>query len=103
MELAAPRLMIAERRVGGPGPAVSLVRSGSNSGISVRAVEAEKADAVMAPTARETRPVEQRGSGADELIHRHRRCGRGIAEHPDGSRSHEHYGVAHRRVQGVEL
>ncbi|AVH60753.1 hypothetical protein C4B68_38980 [Streptomyces dengpaensis] len=96
-------MMIAERSVGGLGPAVSLRRPGNNSEISAQAVEAENVGAVMALPARDTRPLEERGLGTDDLVHRHWRGGRGIAAHPVGGLSHVHYGVAHCGVQRVGL
>ncbi|MFE7793601.1 hypothetical protein [Streptomyces sp. NPDC057460] len=72
MELIAPRVTVAEGGVGGRGPAVSLQRPGISAEICAQAVEAKQAGVVMALPARETRPVEERSSGADELVHRHR-------------------------------
>jgi hypothetical protein len=66
-------------------------------------VEEQKAGAVVALPARETRPVRECGPGAGELVGRHRHGGGGITAHPVGSVSGERCGVAHRGVQGVGL
>ncbi|MET9476321.1 hypothetical protein [Streptomyces sp. NPDC002922] len=70
MELIAPRMTVAEGGVGGRGPAVSLQRPGISADISAQTVEAKQVGIVMASPARETRPVEERSSGTDELVHR---------------------------------
>ncbi|MER5689972.1 hypothetical protein [Streptomyces sp. NPDC002205] len=103
MELVAPRVTVAGGGLGGRGPAVFLQRSGISADSSAQAVEAKQAGVVRALPDRETRPVEERSSGTDELIHRHWRGGGGLATHPVGNRSHEHCDVAHRGVQGVGL
>jgi hypothetical protein len=103
MELAAPRMTIAERSVGGLGPTVALRRPSSDSEIPPWTVEARRVGVVMALTARTTRPVQGRGLGTDELVHRHWRGGRDIAVHPVGSVHDEYYGVAHGGVQGAAL
>ncbi|WP_328921091.1 MULTISPECIES: hypothetical protein [unclassified Streptomyces] len=72
MELIAPRVTVAEGEVGRRGPAISLQRPGISADISTQAVEAKQVGVVMALPARETRPVEERSSGTDELVHRHR-------------------------------
>jgi salicylate hydroxylase len=103
IELAAPRMTIAERSVGGLGPTVALRRPNSDSEIPSRTVEAKRVGVVMALTARPARAVQGRGPGPDELVHRHWRGGRDIAVHPVSSVHDEYYGVAHGGVQGVAL
>ncbi|MFC9078841.1 hypothetical protein ACFTY7_17925 [Streptomyces sp. NPDC057062] len=103
MELAAPRLTFAIHRVEGPGPAVCPPRPGSHSETSAQAADAPRTDAVMVLPAREPGPAAGRGPGADELPHRQRRGGHGIAAHPVGCASCEHHAPAHHGARGVGL
>lgn len=102
MELAAPRVTFAIRRVEGPGPAVSPRRPGNNSETSAQAVDAAKTAVGTVPPAREPGPT-ARGSGTGELLPRPRHGGHGITAHPVGSASCKPYGVARHGTQGVGL
>ncbi|MGW5277765.1 hypothetical protein ACWEQP_35725 [Streptomyces sp. NPDC004044] len=103
MELVAPRVTVAGGGLGELGPAVTLQGPGISADIFAQAVETKQLGVVLALPARETRPVEERSSGTDELVHRHWRGGGGLTTHPVGSLPHEHRDVAHRGVQGVGL
>lgn len=101
MGLVAPRVTVAGGGLGELGPAVSLQMPGISAGIAAQVVEAKQFGVVIALSAGETRPVEERSSGTDELVHQHWRGGGGLATHPVGS--HEHSDMAHRGAQGVVL
>ncbi|WP_406425009.1 hypothetical protein [Streptomyces sp. NBC_01589] len=100
MGLVAPRVTVAGGGLGELGPAVCLQRPGISAGIAAQVVEAKQFGVIALP-AGETRPVEERSSGTDELVHSHWRGGGGLATHP--ASSHEHSDMAHRCAQGVVL